>query len=284
MSIALKPRDKPTLTLDQRIANFLANGVAEASSEEIAKLLHQTKQAAAKSQQAAEAEAERALDPTNLDPEKSRTLAEKLRFEHERLSRAIPLLEQQLRQAQARAYATQWNDEFEQVETERDALAEELTATYPDLVAKLVDLLDRIEACDREVDRVNGSAPSGDHRRRLLGVELTARGLNSFSATNPSLTANLKLPNPGDTRSLAYPPEQVNVMGLQMAAAASALAAKSAGLHTSDWAAARELQIAEEQRKADQRQAEIDRKEAEAKAQYERNLVESDRARRLGRR
>jgi hypothetical protein len=39
-----------------------------------------------------------------------------------------------------------------------------------------VDLFKRTQAMDAEVNRINGSAPSG-HGRRLVRVELAARGL-----------------------------------------------------------------------------------------------------------
>lgn len=280
MTAKRRPREQ-TASLDPRIANALAND--SIASNDIEALLKDVKDAAAQADEVAKSEAERALDPTNTAPAQSRALADQSRFEHARLLRAIPLLAERLRQAQAREYALQWHQDFEQVEAERDALAEELTATYPDLVAKLVSLLDRIEVCDREVDRVNGSAPEEDNRR-LLGVELTARGLNCFTAASPSLTANLRLPHPGDTRSLAYPPEQINVFGLQMASAASALAAKHAVAFTPDWSAAKDLEDKYRLEEADRRQAEIARQEREKKSRYERALVEAERDRRVGRR
>jgi hypothetical protein len=53
-------------------------------------------------------------------------------------------------------------------------LAREFAEVYPNFVDQLIDLFDRIKVVDKEVGRVNGSAPYGEHRR-LLGVELTAR-------------------------------------------------------------------------------------------------------------
>jgi hypothetical protein len=46
-------------------------------------------------------------------------------------------------------------------------------------VARLVDLFESAKAVDEKVSRINRSGPPGEHRR-LLGVELTARGLESF--------------------------------------------------------------------------------------------------------
>ena len=99
MVTTLKQRHKPALTLDQRIASALADDTL--TSSDLVALIRQAEAAAAKAREAAKAESERALDPANLDAEKSRAMAEKVRFEHERLSRAIPALTEQYRQAQA---------------------------------------------------------------------------------------------------------------------------------------------------------------------------------------
>ena len=69
----------------------------------------------------------------------------------------------------------------------RDRLAAELRETYPVFVAKLVDLLRRIEEVDEEVDRINRAAPRGECRR-LDAVELAAPDLDSFTARRPSIT------------------------------------------------------------------------------------------------
>jgi hypothetical protein len=72
-----------------------------------------------------------------------------------------------------------WHADADRVEAVRDQLANELSTRYRAITAELVDLFTRIAACDREVGRINGSAPGFD-RRRLLGVELTARGIDRF--------------------------------------------------------------------------------------------------------
>ena len=82
---------RPTVSLDQRIAAFLSNGADTASSTTVAALIREAEAAIVKAREAAEAEAEHALDPLNTDAAKSRAKAEQIRFEHERLTRAIPL-------------------------------------------------------------------------------------------------------------------------------------------------------------------------------------------------
>ena len=90
-------------------------------------------------------------------------------------------------------------------------MAKELAATYPQAVAKLTDLFLRIEECDRDCSRINGSAPYGEDRR-LRNVELEARGLDGFTGTNPSILSNpsiqdrLQLPDWEHSERRAWPP------------------------------------------------------------------------------
>jgi len=74
-------------------------------------------------------------------------------------------LQARFTELQAAEYAARWEPDFEQVEGRRNELAREYAATYPRLAAQFVDLFERIEAVDKEVSRINGSAPEGEHRR-----------------------------------------------------------------------------------------------------------------------
>jgi hypothetical protein len=75
-------------------------------------------------------------------------------------------------------------------------------------VAQLCDLFQRAETVDQECLRINSAASTGEHRR-LLGVELTARGLESFSFYNPSLTEIVKLPNWKHSDRMIWPPAKI---------------------------------------------------------------------------
>jgi hypothetical protein len=57
---------------------------------------------------------------------------------------------------------------------------------------------------DKEVGRVNGSAPYGEHRR-LKGVELTARGLDGFGMYNRPLSEEVRLPDFKESGKTAWP-------------------------------------------------------------------------------
>ena len=109
----------------------------------------------------------------------------------------------------------EWLADYERIKVKRDALAQEYGATYPKIVAQLVDLFGRAEAVEKEVLRINGSAPDGESRR-LLGVEQTARGLERFTTANPSITLAVKLPDFERSTMQAWPPPKPS-MAVQVA-------------------------------------------------------------------
>lgn len=86
-----------------------------------------------------------------------------------------------------------WHSDCDAVEVERDTLATELRA-YPEFLAKFTDLLARIANNDAALSKLHFARPAGVSRH-LLGAELVARGLESFSRENPSITKELQLPN-----------------------------------------------------------------------------------------
>ena len=86
-------------------------------------------------------------------------------------------------------------------------MAQEYAELYPKLAGQLVDLFERIEAVDKEVLRINGSAPSGRHRR-LRQVELVARGLDNFSRAYPPITKAVQLPDWTNSEKMIWPPPQ----------------------------------------------------------------------------
>ena len=72
--------------------------------------------------------------------------------------------------------------------------------------------------------------------RRLLGVELVARGLDYFTSLNPPIAKLLQLPHPGETSQLAFPPAQIN-FGVLVAEQVAGLMASRSAAYSSDWAA-----------------------------------------------
>src|SRR5262245_8430627 len=74
--------------------------------------------------------------------------------------------------------------------------------------SQLCDLFARMKAVDEGCSRVNGQAAGGE-RRRLRGVELTARGLENFSISDPSIMETVRLPNWTRSDHMAWPPPQI---------------------------------------------------------------------------
>lgn len=77
--------------------------------------------------------------------------------------------------------------------------------TYPAIETKLTDMLQRIAEADKEVARINGSAPDGVPLR-LREVELAARDFEGFTTAAPPIAQELKLPHWEQPSTLAWPP------------------------------------------------------------------------------
>jgi hypothetical protein len=178
-------------TLEERIATALSEDIASADVEA---LIAETDAAIAAADVAAEAERVKALDPiASPDAAKARTAMEDAAFTRERLRTVLPRLQARLKQVVAAEYAAKWEPDFKRVEADRDALAAEMREAYSAAVARLVDLFQRAAECDRECARINGAAPYGDNRR-LLKVELTARGVKGLLQPDVWIAQELRLP------------------------------------------------------------------------------------------
>ena len=120
-------------------------------------------------------------------------------------------------------------------------------------MAQLVDLFRRAELVDKEISRVNGSAPEGE-RRRLAEVELAARNLESFSTADPSIAKAVRLPDWGHSVKTAWPPPRLFDSALFAPVPADRR-------YSADW-----WQVKEEEARAVQERQEREEKEREAKA------------------
>jgi hypothetical protein len=189
------------VSLETRIATALTKMI---KSADLATLITEVEDAILAAEKAVEQARVRALDPIVLDPG-ARTALQDAEFLTQRLQVALPRLGQRLEEIQAAEHAAEWEPEFERVKARRDELARECAELYPTVTDQLVDLFKRISECDGEISRINGAAPSGEHRR-LLEVELHARGLDAFTRDEPSIiTELLKLPNWADSARMAWP-------------------------------------------------------------------------------
>jgi hypothetical protein len=88
------------------------------------------------------------------------------------------------------------------------ALADEFAERYASLAAELCDLFRRAQAVDQECSRIDSQAPQGE-KRRLAGVELTARNLERFSRSEPSVIDLVKLPDWSQSDRMIWPPHKI---------------------------------------------------------------------------
>lgn len=199
--------------LERRVA---AASTAKLTSGDVAELIIEIVAAIARADATAAAERERALDAVAPpDPENARNAMQAAELARDRLTNMLPRLKRRLTKLQAAEDARAWNKNYKRVTAKLTKAARKWTA-YPKLVEQLVAILDTAEI-DEEVMGVNSSAPSGECRR-LRGVELTARGLDAFSTSDPPISKVIKLPDWRNSRQMIWPLPQAP-LGVPAAAA-----------------------------------------------------------------
>ena len=192
--------------LERRIVAALRGGL---SAARLAALTEETEAAIVQAEASANAERQRALDPLRSpDPQQARVAMESAAFNCERLRALRPRLQVRYDQVAAAEQRQQWKRKHEALKSKRDALAAELAEVYPDAVAKLADLFDRIAANDAKLNELHFSRPSGVPLH-LLGAELTARGIGGFTTSNPSIAKELRLPSWHAGSPPMWPPPQI---------------------------------------------------------------------------
>jgi hypothetical protein len=270
-------------TLDKRIATAL---VVETNTDksELAALVSEAEDAIAKAQKTIEVERERALDIANDEPDKSYDQIRKAELRIERYDKALPALQARIAAIDHREAVQAWNAQADQIEAERDALATELRELYPTFVARLIDIYTRIDANTAAINSLYRSAPRGEWRN-LLDAELKARGLQSYSAHQPVLRDNLKLPDWHEPRKTypADPVAQWNARAAESAAATiAAMNQKHALAFSPDWHAAEAMRQEQVRQETEAREAELQRRQAEERDRYHKWLLETERKARLG--
>jgi chromosome segregation ATPase len=171
-------RDNPTLSgadLDQRIAAAFRDGTRP---EDVTALIAEADAASIAAGEAADRARGRALDPalTAKAVAEARRQMEDASFRSERLQSAVTRLRDRLQELVAQEEDQQRLVAYKKAKAARDKLADELRATYPAIEAQLRDLLPRLAANDREIERINAHALPRTGGR-LLVAELVARGL-----------------------------------------------------------------------------------------------------------
>ena len=152
--------------LPERIAHALSS--ERITSHSLKQMLGELQKAITKANNDAEQAQARALDPTVTDPS-ARTACDDALYRRDRLQAALPQLQDRHQLVQQQERRARWIGRADSVSSQRDALACEFAEGYPDLIDKLVDLLQRIQAIDGQINRINGEAPNTE-RRRLTAI------------------------------------------------------------------------------------------------------------------
>jgi hypothetical protein len=182
--------NKHTSTLEDRIRTALANPLG---SDALTELIREVEAAVA----TADATAISARTDMNdlvlcPDPKAARDRLVEAETRRDRLSAARKPLGDSLSAALAAEAYDRWWGEYRKVK-EKLAAAVTVFKEYPQHAQAIVEAFTLAAEVDREVSRLNGSAPDSIDRR-LRSVELTARGMMAFSRDQPSLAANTVLP------------------------------------------------------------------------------------------
>ena len=196
-------------SLESRIAAALT--ATDIKSDAVAALIQEVEAATQAADENATRAREEALDPAVVvDTAEVGAAVVSATLIRDRLQAALPRLQERLKHVREREYIAAWRKDFERVEAKRDALAVEYARTYPQVVERLVDLLHRVEACDREASQVNCGSPSGA-RAHLCKVELKARGIEQLLQPDIEIAKELRLPTfkrGANEPLLAWPPAQ----------------------------------------------------------------------------
>jgi hypothetical protein len=210
-----------TPTLDKRIAAALAE--TNADNIELAGLVYDAITAKAEAEETVKIESENELDLSNTDPDASSEKVWKAERTVARLSKAILALQARIAAIEARDAAASWHAQADKVEAERDKIATELAELYPTFMEKLIDIFERIDANNAAINNLYRSAQWGYNDRQIVDAELAARGLQSYSAHQPALRDNIKLPF-WDESSRTYPADALAEWNARAAASAAATA------------------------------------------------------------
>jgi hypothetical protein len=109
----------------------------------------------------------------------------------DRLNGVLPKLRDRLSAALAEESKERWLADYRRV---RQQLEEAVTlfSDYQQHAEAIVHIFAVAAEVDKEVSRINGNAPDGEHRR-LRSVELEARNLEGFTIDNPTLASTVEL-------------------------------------------------------------------------------------------
>ncbi|OJU24194.1 MAG: hypothetical protein BGN91_00930 [Nitrobacter sp. 62-13] len=246
-------------SLEQRISVALSD--ENASSAALTKLIDEVEAAAAAADVTATALRSESLDlvltPDVGDAPQRIVHAEMTR---DRLNNIMPKLRDKLSDALYAEQCERWYADCERVQAR---LEEAVSAfrEYHEHAQAIADMFALAANVDKEVDRINASAPDGVHMR-LKPVELQARGLDRFDRNHPSLAATAELGCWDDSSRKVWPLRHSNSLAVAVAASMSVL------YHPGGAWAEPEVQA--------RRRAEIEKQQREIAAYHERTTSDQE--------
>ena len=242
-------RPPPQPTLDEKINAALGN--SRMAIDDLQQLVGEIETGIREGAKQVRQEHDRSLDPSTspVDRDRAAQRSASADLECRRLARALITLRARLAEILQQERRERWLARYQRHAADCDVLATELRDSYPSIAKQLVELLQRVEACDRESAAINHDAPD-DEFRRLGKVELIARQLDQFSSSQPSIIETLVLPHWVESNRNLWPPPrpsfaEVYAQGMAVTPHPGA-----------DWAKAQAAR-AEAIRAAQQRQAEF---------------------------
>jgi hypothetical protein len=261
------------MSIEQKISSALAN--PNIGSTDLIELIAEVAEAADAAEKSAAAEKEKALDliasPDGRKAHETLVAAELIR---DRLKTILPKLRNRLTEALATERHARWLTDYQRAEKLRDQAAQKFARHYPELLDNLVALFHEAEEVDKECARVNSSAPRGEHRR-LDCVELTARGLNKFTHSQPSIAKTIQLPEWEQSSTLAWPPPEPSFAATYAASMVPTFDPR----YSADWWKVLERENAERAKVTQRRQVEQEAAQVASREAYEASLQQQERDR-----
>jgi hypothetical protein len=161
------PDTAPTAVEEELDARIAASFAENAKSDDVQRVLADVEAAAKAAEAAAEHATERALDPLVDDVIVARGAMLEAAFKRDRLIEAAKRLGVRVDELKALERERAQRAEHERVSAERNRLAEEM-GRMAEAVVRIAHLVRQIEACDREIGRVNATSVGLGYIRPVL--------------------------------------------------------------------------------------------------------------------
>jgi hypothetical protein len=174
-------------TLDQRVAAAIADD--SITAVDLSTLLQEIDVAIPAAEEAIVAARAEALDPA-IDASAAATAVMTAELVLDRLKALRPRLVARLNEVSAAEHQARWTADFGELKEEQDALAEELRQFYEPVVAKFIDLFDRIKEHEERRGELNNRRPR-NCALQLRDVELVARDIDAYTGDHETSVARL---------------------------------------------------------------------------------------------